>query len=157
MKKLINAAVLTLVFAFSIPVAYGNPMTSAGRTPRILGSVQFPRTRWRIVRHTFQLQIPQESSALSQLNIDVPAGLTVSNNIDVSDQSGLKIGSNISVDDRKVVLVFPEPVAPGTRLKIAMRDVKISGFPHIFLYPVSARLLGLNADISIGVARFHRY
>lgn len=75
MKKLIDAAVLTLLLVSS-PAAYGNPMTNVGRVPRIVGSVQFPQTRWKIVRHTFLLQIPQDSRVLSHLSIEVPAGLT---------------------------------------------------------------------------------
>ena len=156
MKKLIDAAVLTLVLVSS-PAAYGNPMTSVVRVPRIVGSVQFPQTRWRIVRHTFLLQIPQDSRALSHLIIEVPAGLTVSNNIRVSDQSGKNIDTNISVNGSKAIVGFPESVAPGTRLNIAMKDVKILGRTNAWLYRVSTRLVGLNADIPVGIARFRVY
>ena len=156
MKKLIDAAVLTLVLVSS-PAAYVNPMTSVGRVPRIVGSVQFPQTRWRIVRHTFLLQIPQDSRALSHLSIEVPAGLTVSNNIRVSDQSGKNIDTNISVNGSKAIVGFPESVAPGTRLNIAMKDVKILGRTNAWLYRVSTRLVGLNADIPVGIARFRVY
>lgn len=132
-------------------------MTNVGRVPRIVGSVQFPQTRWKIVRHTFLLQIPQDSRVLSHLSIEVPAGLTVSNNIRVSDQSGKNIDTNISVNGSKAIVGFPEFVAPGIRLNIAMKDVKILGRTNAWLYKVSARLVGLNADIPVGIARFRVY
>lgn len=158
MKRLINAAVLTLAIASSVPAAYGNSIINAGRVPRIVSSVEFPRVRrWRIVRHTFRLQIPQESRDLSHLSIDVPAGLTVKNNITVTDQSGRKINTNVSVNGSKVIVAFPEPVAPVTRLKIDMNKVKVSGRSNAWLYRVSAKLVGLNADIPVGIARFRVY
>lgn len=157
MKTLIYAAAFTLAAAASIPAAYANTRTEAGRFPHIDSSVQFPQTRWRIVRHTFRLHIPQESSALSQLSINVPTGLKVRNTINVSDQAGHKIDTNISVNGSKIILAFPEPVAPGSRLNIAMKNVKISGVSNAWLYPVSAKPVGFDTDIPVGVVRFKVY
>lgn len=157
MKTLFYAAAFTLAAISFNSAAYANTPTPTGWVPHIVGSVQFPQTRWRIVRQSFRLEIPQESSALSQVNIDVPDGLTVRNNISVRDQFGSKVHTNISVIGSKVIVGFPEPVAPGTRLNIAMKKVKISGVSNGWLYPVSVKLVGLNTDIPIGLARFSRY
>ncbi|HAA30845.1 MAG TPA: hypothetical protein DCE56_28060 [Cyanobacteria bacterium UBA8553] len=95
MRTLIYAAAFTLAFVAFNSATYGTPIKETAKFPHIVGSVQFPQTKTKIVRHTFRLQIPQESSALSQLIINVPRGLTVTNNIRVSDQSGRKINSKI--------------------------------------------------------------
>lgn len=156
-KKLIYATALTLAIASSVPAVYGNAPRITRKVPHIVSSVQFPQTKWRVVRHSFRLEIPQESRALSQINIEVPAGLTVKNDISVSDQSNRKINPNISINDRKVILAFPKPIVPGTTLKISMRNVKILGRSNSWLYPISVRLLGLNADIPIGMVRIRTY
>ena len=159
LEALIYAATFSLTVATAVPSAYGSSVTAPAKVPRIVSSVQFPQSRWKIVRHTFRLQIPQESKPLSQLTISVPAGLTVKNKskIGVFDQSGRQVDTNVSVDGSKVTLTFPTPVNPGTELKIAMRDVKISGVTNAWLYKVHARLVGINADLPIGFARFRFY
>lgn len=156
-KTLIYATALTLALISFNSATYGSTQTATGRVPHIYGSVQFPQTRWRLVRHSFRLVIPQESKALSQLSISVPDNLIVKGNISVSDKSGRKINTDISVDGSKIMVTFSEPVAPGTRLKIAMNDVKISGRSNAWLYRISTRLVGIDADLPIGIARFRAY
>lgn len=156
-RTLVYAAVFSLAVTASAPVVYGSSITDISKVPRIVSSVQFPQTRWRVVRHTIRLQIPQNSSALSQLSIKVPPGLTVSDQITVSDQSGEKLDTNIAIDGRKITMSFPKPVTSGAKLKIAMKGVKIVGISNAWLYPVSARLVGINADLPIGIARFRIY
>lgn len=157
MIKILTYVTSSIAVAALVSAAYANPVTENGRVPHIISSVQFPQSKWRIVRHTFRLQIPQQSNPLSQLRIDVPVGLTVSSKISVSDKTGCKVDTNISVDGNKVVLTFPEPVPPGTELKIAIRDVKILGRTNAWLYKVYARLVGIDADLPIGFARFRVY
>lgn len=154
-RTLIYAAAFSLVAAALIPANYAN--ARAGKFPHVDSTTEFPQSKWRIVRHTIRLHIPQESKALSQLSIDVPAGLTASNDIRVSDQSGRKINTNVSVNGRKLTLAFPQPIAPETRLNIAMNRVIISGTSNAWLYHVSAKLVGNNADSFIGVAQFRVY
>lgn len=156
-KTLIYAAMFTLFTAAVIPTGITIARTDDGKVPHIDSSVQFPPSRWRIVRHTIRLHVPQNSRYLSQLTIEVPDGLTASNNIDVVEQSGRIINANVSVNDKKVLIAFPEPIAPETKLNIAMRDVKISGVHQIWLYPVSAKLVGIDTDIPIGMARFRTH
>lgn len=158
MKKiLIYTTALTLALISFNSASYGSTTMATGKVPHIVGSVQFPQTRWRIVRHTFRLEIPQASKALSQLSIKVPPGLTVSNETSVSAQSGKKIATNISVNGRNIIVAFPEPVAPGTNLKIVMKNVKIVGISNAWLYPVSAKLVGIDANIPIGIVQFRIY
>jgi len=155
MRTLIYVVSLSLVATASVYTDYASARTE--RFPHVDSTVQFPQSKWRIVRHTIRLHIPQESSALSQLSIDVPAGLTASNDISVSDQSGRKINTNVSVNGSKVTIAFPQPVAPGTRLDIDMNNVRISGVSNAWLYQVSAKIIGTDADTLLGVAQFRVY
>lgn len=156
-RTLVYATAFSLAVTVSAPVVYGSPITDISKVPWIVSSVQFPQTRWGVVRHIIRLQIPKNSSTLSQLIIKIPPGLTMSNQITVSDQSGEKLGTNIAIDDRKITMSFPKPIAPETNLNIAMKDIKIVGISNAWLYPVSARLIGINADLPIGIARFRIY
>ena len=157
MARILFTAVLTLIVTSFNPTAYGKSLATIDRVPRILSSVQFPQRKWRIVRHSFQVNIPQGSNAVSQLLISVPQGLTVSNNINVFDKYGKIIANSISKDGKKITISFSEPVAPGNRLKVIMKDVKTRGRSNAWLYPVSARIIGMNASIPLGIARFRVY
>ncbi|MEH2161521.1 MAG: DUF2808 domain-containing protein [Nostoc sp.] len=157
MKKLIHAVALTLTIASFSSAAYGTPMKKNSRFPDIVGAVQFPQNKAKIVRNSFKLEIPQDSRALSQMTIAVPKGLTVRNDIDLSDQSGKKIAANITVNNRTITIAFSQQVVPGTELNIDLNRVLISGTSNAWLYPVSVRLVGLNADIPVGVFRLRIY
>ncbi|RCJ29966.1 hypothetical protein A6769_34510 [Nostoc punctiforme NIES-2108] len=157
MKKLIHAVGLTLIIASFSSAAYSTTTMKNSRFPNIVGAVQFPQNKAKLVRHSFRLKIPQDSRVLSQMTITVPQGLTVKNDIDLSDQSGKKIAANITVNGRTITIAFPQQVAPGTELKINLNRVLISGTSNAWLYPVSVRLVGLNADIPVGVFRLRIY
>lgn len=157
MTKILFTAVLTLIVTSFNVAAYGKPLTAIERVPRIVSSVQFPQSKWRIMRHSFQVNVPQGSNAVSQMLISVPQGLTASNNINVFDKSGKMLSNSISKDSKKITISFSEPVASGNRLKVVMKDVKILGRSNAWLYPVSARLVGMNANIPLGLARFRVY
>lgn len=156
-KTLIYAAVVTLTATSLIHTGFASARTDIGNSPHVDGAVQFPQTKWRIVRHTIKLHVPQESSALSQMIIDVPAGLTASNDINLSDQSNRKIDTNVSFNGRQITLVFPQPVAPGTKLDIDLNNVKISGVSNAWLYHVSAKIAGSDINFPLGVARIRTY
>lgn len=155
-KALICAAAFTLTVAVSMPDTYANSTRESGNFPHIVNLSEFPQgiKHWRILRHTLKLEIPQQSKAVYQLNIEAPENIVVRNNIDVSNQSGKKIDTKITINDKKVTLLFAEPVAPGTMLTIEMNNVKktrvTSGEK---LYKISAFLVGINAELPIGVVR----
>ncbi len=160
-KALIYAAVLTLATAAMISPSYASVRRNDSNVPHIDGNVQFPQTRSLIVRHTFRLHVPQNSKALSQLLINVPATVTVSNdikNIDVMDENKHKINTNVSVNSRTILLTFPEPVAPNTEFHIDFNNVvKRLNVGNGPVYRFFARVVGSDAEIPIGVAWFHTY
>lgn len=154
MKTLIYAAV---VLAIAVPISAEYASARTEPTPHIDGSVQFPPTRARNVRHTIRLHIPQGSSPLSQLIIDVPTGLRVRKNITVTDNSGREINANVSINDNKLIIDFTEPVSPDSQLEIDLNDVRITGVSNAWLYRISAKIVGNNIHIPIGIAQIRVY
>lgn len=153
MKRLIHSAVLTLALTSFSSAAYGSTLIKTRSFPYVIEAVQFPQNKATLVRHSFKVQIPQGSSAVSQLTIGVPKGLTVKNDINVSDQSGRKIVANIADNGRTITIAFPRPIPPGTKLNIALNRVSILEASNAWLYPVSVKLVGLNEDMPVGVFR----
>ncbi|WP_160296002.1 DUF2808 domain-containing protein [Aliterella atlantica] len=141
----------------SSSIAYGKAKIPDAKTPHIFGFVQSPPTRAKNVKHSFYLQIPQDSSSLSQITINFPYGLTASRNINVSDDSNRKIDTNVLIEGRKVTLMFPQPAAPGSTLKVDMKYISISAFPRPWLYSVQAKFVGFNKDIPIGLFQIRAY
>ena len=154
MRTLIYAAV---VLAIAAPISADYASARTEPTPHIDGSVQFPQTRARNFRHTIRLHIPQGSSPLSQLSIDVPTGLTVRNNITVTDNSGREINANVSINGNKVIIDFNQPVTPESQLEIDLNDVIRTGVSNAWLYRVSTKFVGNNIHIPIGIAQLRVY
>jgi Protein of unknown function (DUF2808) len=159
-RSLIYAIVLTLNSTAIIAPSYANAGTDDGRVPHIDGNSQFPPTRWGIFRHTFRLHVPQNSKAVTQILVKVPDNITISNNIqdiDVVDEKGHKINTNVSVNGKTILLAFAEPVAPNTKLEIDLNKIKRRNLGNGSVYSFSAREVGIDAEIPIGVASFRLY
>jgi len=159
-KQLIYTIALTLATTVIIAPNYASARTDHDRIPHIDGNVQFPPMRWQIVRHSFRLHIPENSKAVTQLLIQVPDNVTISNNIkniEIMDEKGQRINTNISVNGKTILLVFTEPVAPNTKFDIDLNKIKRRNIDNGSVYHFSAREVGIDAIIPIGVAWFRTY
>ncbi|MBW4628951.1 MAG: DUF2808 domain-containing protein [Brasilonema octagenarum HA4186-MV1] len=158
MKKIMMYAVaLALVTTALIPVNYANASADDSQDPHIDGNVQFPPTRWHVVRHTFRVHIPKNSKEISQLSIQVPTNITWSNDVDdinVEDKNGQKINTNVSVNDKTILLAFTEPVAPDTQLEIDLKNVKRGTGGNSYFYRFFAKFVGSSTETPIGGANF---
>lgn len=124
------------------------------------GNVQFPPTSWQLVRHTFRLHVPKNSEALTQLLIDVPDNITVSDDvkdIKVLEENEQKINTNVSVNGKTILLTFSDPVAPNTQFNIDLNNVKQKNRGNGHIYRFRAKVVGSKTDIPIGLARFQIY
>jgi hypothetical protein len=93
-------------------------------------------------------------------NNKVPDNVTISNSIqdiDVVNEKGQKINTNVSVNGKTILLAFTEPVAPNTKLKIDLNKIKRRNLGNGSSYSFSAREVGIDAEIPIGVAWFRFY
>jgi len=151
------AAVSMAVTTLNLP-AYGNPTIQLATVPSLDGSVQYPRSNTRVVRHTFRVQIPEGSKAVSQLRASIPPGLAVRNNITVHDKSGKEFDTNTSVNENTVTINFPQPVEPDTTLEIDMNRVILKRATGIWSYRIYVKLVDFEPELNLGVAqmRGHR-
>ncbi|MEH1773440.1 DUF2808 domain-containing protein [Nostoc sp.] len=117
-------------------------------------NLQYPANSWRLVKHTFRLNIPQNNNTLAQLIIETPSTVAVSNNIDVFDANGQKINTNISVNGKQIIIDFPEKVISNTKLLVNFNQVQqpVTGPPSV--YHFSAKVVGSEIEIPVGVAQF---
>ena len=69
------------------------------------------------------------------------------------------MGATVTSQGNKSVISFAQPIAVGTTLKFAMRDMNIdrqqANFIH--LIPVSAKFANLDANIPLGLVRIQTY
>ncbi|MBP5973019.1 DUF2808 domain-containing protein [Brasilonema sp. CT11] len=152
-KTLVYATAFALASATLISAGYSSAKTD-DRVPNVDNNVVFPSTAWRIVKHTFQLHLPQNNNALSELVIDVPSTVAVSNDIDVLDDKGQKININVSVNDRKIIIYFPKSIIYNTKLLIEFNKVKQPILGPASVYSLSAKVVGSDVEIPVGLARF---
>ncbi|NMG22713.1 DUF2808 domain-containing protein [Brasilonema bromeliae] len=158
MKKImIYAVALALATVTLIPVNYAKASADDSQDPHIDGNAQFPPTRWYVVRHTFRVHIPKNSKEISQLSIQVPTNVTLSNDVDdinVEDKNGQRINTNVSVNDKTILLAFTEPVAPDTQLEIDLKNVKRRTGGNSYFYRLFAKFAGASTEVPIGGASF---
>lgn len=155
-RRLIQFASLILAITVLNPAAYGEQNSNLAATPSIVGAVQFPRgKRLSVVRHIIKIQVPENSRAISQLKINIPFGLAVSNDVTIHDQSKGNIAADISISEKMAIISFLKPIMPKSTLEINMNKVQISGAYNIFTYRVFAKLVDLKPELNLGVAEIH--
>lgn len=155
MKKiLISAVVLTLVSTVLMAPSYASFAIDESRLSDVDGNVDSSPTRWRIVKQTFVLHFPETSKPVTQIIIATPSTVAVSNDIEVLEHRGRKISINVSVNGKNIILDFLEPVAPGSRIDINFNKVKQPILDSTSVYRLSAKVVGSNTEIPIGVAEF---
>ncbi|MBW4669301.1 MAG: DUF2808 domain-containing protein [Cyanomargarita calcarea GSE-NOS-MK-12-04C] len=154
-KSMIYALTLALVSAIFIPT-YAEAHDDNATLPHIGGNSEFAQSKWAPVRHSFDLHIPKNSKAVSQLIIQVPDVIRISdkNRIDVVDTQGQKIDTNISVNGKIIVLTFLNTVAPNTKLEIDINNVKRPIGGNGSVYQMSAKFFGSDVVLPVGFARF---
>lgn len=158
MKKLLFcAAVSSLAIIASISADYTNAKTDNNRVANVENDLQSPTNRWRLVKHTFRLHIPRNINGLSQLIIDTPPTVAVSNDIDVLAQNSQKININVSTIGRRIVIYFSKKDISNTTLLIELNKVKQPTLGPDSVYNLSAKVVGSDTEIPVGIARFRTF
>ena len=108
---------------------------------------------------TYFFKVHVQGHTLSSVTIDLPEGIKIGGTIDVVDQLNRSLGATVTSQGNKSVISFAQPIAVGTTLKVAMRDMNIdrqqANFIH--LIPVSAKFASLDANIPLGLVRIQTY
>ncbi|MUG93365.1 hypothetical protein F7734_13385 [Scytonema sp. UIC 10036] len=158
MKKIPSyTAAFALVTAASILTHSATAATDNSRVPNVDNNVEFPSNGWRLVQHIFQVHVPRNNNALSQLIIDVPSTVAVSSDIEVLDENGQKININISVHGRKLIIVFPQKVIDSNKILIKLNKVKQPTQGPASIYSISAKIVGSDKEIPVGIAQFPKF
>lgn len=154
-RTLIYAGVFTLTTTALIFAGYASATADDTGSPSINNYLQYFPTRWQLVKQVFQIHIPKHGKALSQLIIDTPSTVAVSNDIDVFNDKGQKVNINISVDERRISIAFPETVTSSTsKLLVSLNKVRQPIDRAVTVYSLSAKVIGSDAYIPIGQAKF---
>ena len=166
MKTLIYATALTLTVPFGIASlqassaapAYAGGVLRDAKAPHLVHSNAHPNNA-RIQNATHHFQVHVQGSDLSQLFVDVPEGIRLSDRIVVTDESGKKVNAKTSIDDKRVTITFEQPVPSGTTLSVSIKGVstRFLSRGHVWLYSIYGRSVGMKEDVRIGLARIQTY
>jgi hypothetical protein len=161
MKGIIYTVAITLSIASFNFCAQAKTIKPIRPFIEVMNATQFPKivklSNENVVRQSFSLWIPQTSGKVSQLILNVPAGLKVGKDISVSDNSPRNLQPNIAVNDNQIVMTFPQTVSPGTTLNISLNEVNVFGVSNAWDYKVSAKFVGIDTKIPVGVVQFGIY
>jgi hypothetical protein len=161
MKRVISTAAITMAIASFSLWGQAKSTKAAEQFVEINHAVQFPKIvkpgNDNVVRQSFNLIIPKKSSKISDIILNVPSGLSVGKNITVSDNSDKNIKTNIAMNGNKIVMNFPQPISPGTALNISLNQVSLVGVSNAWDYSVSAKFVGMNTEVPVGVVQFGIY
>jgi hypothetical protein len=157
-KQLIFTAAITLGFTILSSATFANTTRENTTLPYLVGFTQSPKTNWSNVRHTFRIQIPETSPAISQIKVILPLGVTVKNDITVHDRSRKEIATNANVSDDEVIINFTEPLQSTNEIEIDMNKVILSRLHrNDWSYRIKAKLTNTKPELNLGVARINNF
>jgi hypothetical protein len=149
LKKLVPITTIAILVSILNSVAYANNNNS--KFPSVESSVQVPRKRQSVVKHTIRVQIPQEGKNISQLKIIVPPNLKVKNEIRVHDESGKDFATNPIIEGNIITIDIPPLTGANTVIEIDLDRVIPLGSNNIWIYRVIAKFTD-GQELNIGNA-----
>jgi hypothetical protein len=159
MKTLIYAAAAILASIASIPTSQAAGAPSDAKVSYIIYSTAYPKNA-RVQNATYHIGVEVAGYSLSQLSIEIPELVKTRRGIAITDQFGKEVDAIVSFKGRLATIAFAQPVSPGTTLELDMKGVNTLGTGRLgrtWLFPISSRYVGLNADIPLGTARIQSY
>ncbi|BDA75802.1 hypothetical protein CAL7716_099680 (plasmid) [Calothrix sp. PCC 7716] len=133
---------------------YASAVSDNTKHPNADSQYQFSIGNWRIVKHSFQLRIPKDGKPLSQLIIEAPSTVAVSNDIEVLNTKGQKININTFANGKQIIIDFPEKVISNTKLLVNLNRVRQPITGPASVYRLSAKVVGSDTEILMGEAQF---
>lgn len=154
MNKLIYAAAFTLAISSTIPVFAKSP--NDAKVTHLGNSAAIPDTAQTYdATHKFDVHI--QGKAVSELIIELPEDVKITEGIEVNNKSGEEIPATVSINGKKATIAFSEAVNPGTSLSIQMQGVLTPIYANTWHYSVSAKKVGFKEEIPLGLARVNTY
>lgn len=156
MKNLMYAGALVLASVAFVPTAQAAGIAGNTKVPHVV-SATGSLNNARFQPKSYALKLHVIGRALSALTIDAPEQLRLSQQITVKDQAGKPLDATVTMDGQKVTIAFAQPVEPDTTIQINMSNVRALTDNRIWLFELESRLVGLNAEIPLGVVRVDDY
>ncbi|GJD19993.1 hypothetical protein RIVM261_049490 [Rivularia sp. IAM M-261] len=150
-----GALLISLVILANVNYAFAK--TDNNQSSTIENQVNPFSNSWRLVKHRFQLHIPKNDKPLSQVIIETPSTVAVSSDIEVIDTTGQKVDINISTNGKQIIIDFPDKVIHNTKLLVNLNRVRQPTSGTDSVYRLSAKVVGSDAEIPMGVATFKTF
>lgn len=152
MKRLMYASALALISVAFAPTAQAAGIAGNTRVPHVV-SATGSMNNGRFQPKSYALKLHVIGRALSALAIDVPEQLRLSQQITVKDQAGKPLDATVIMNGQKAMIAFAQPIEPDTTIQINMDNARALTDDRIWLFGLESRLVGLSADIPLGVIR----
>ncbi|MBE9224741.1 DUF2808 domain-containing protein [Phormidium sp. LEGE 05292] len=153
MNKWFCLATIALIFSTSIPSVWAK---ENAKFTHVFDGTAYPISpQYQGAIHQFKVHV--QGKALSELSIDLPEGVNITEGIEVTNQSGQKVAATISINDRTAKVVFSQPVAPETTILVSMRGVTTPGYEQTWQYHISVEKVGMSAQIPLGIVDIATY
>jgi hypothetical protein len=146
---------MSLVILANVDYAFAK--TDDNQSSTIENQFQIFKNSWRLVKHSFQLHIPKSDKPLSQVIIETPSTVAVSNDIEVIDTTGQRVNVSISANGKQIILDFPNKVIQNTKLLVNLNRVRQPTSGAASVYKLSAKVVGSDTEIPMGVATFNTF
>ncbi|KAI9129957.1 DUF2808 domain-containing protein [Acaryochloris sp. CCMEE 5410] len=157
MKPLIYASAVGLFLTISMTAARAAGVLKDAKVPHLTTTAAIPQNP-RVPSAKYRFGIHVSGYSLSQLTVNIPEQIQISENITVTDQSGQRIESSTTFEGNKAIVTFTQPVVPDTNLKVTLNAVRTSTFSNqVWLFPIAWRGVEMTADIPLGMARIATY
>lgn len=155
--KLVAIATFVLTMSVSISAVQAGGILRNAKSPHLVNSGAHPNNaKMPVATHHFKVHV--QGRELSEIMIDVPEGITISDRIVVTDQSNQKIATTVAINDRRINLTFAQPVPLETTLLVAMKNIKKQqNITRLWLYPVYGKTVDVDAELPLGIARVQTY
>lgn len=156
-KPIIYTAAVGLFFTASMTSVQAAGVLKDAKVPHLTTTAAIPSNP-RVPFAKYRFGIHVSGYSLSQLTVNIPEQIQVSENITVTDQSGQRIESSTTFEGNKAIVTFTQPVVPDTNLKVTLNGVRTSTFSNqVWLFPIAWRGVEMTADIPLGMARIATY
>lgn len=157
MKPFVYTAAIGFLLTASMTTVQATGVFKEANAPHLTTSSALPsNARAPFANYRFGIHVIGYS--LAELSIDIPEGVKVGGGITITDQFGKKLEANTAIEGKTVMIVFAQPVAPETILRIRLNSVRTSTLEsRVWLFPISMKSPEILTDIPLGIVRIDTY
>lgn len=160
MRKFIFGSLSALILtasaaAIATPIKYQQSNSDTHTISQIAFNVNVPHITNSGTRNdTHFIKVAVAGMSLQDIMIALPTQMERFNKVEIKDQSGREIKAKIQISKQLLSITFDQPVTPGSSVEVQLKGVqRRASSSNILLYGVTAKRVGFQGDIPIGIAR----